>query len=462
LRAHNNRAQLFAAQNDWNNERLDVLTILALAPNDSWAKEALEAAEHQRPLSASDTKALPDPPPADVHPNLLTKVEPEYTDEARRAGVNATIICSLTVAQDGVPQDIRVVRGAGFGLDENAIRAVGWWRFQPATRQGKPVAAKAQVALSFRLLTPNHDDQFARLSFTLPDGANRPQLVHGRIPENPTDGSSGKLRLALTVGTDGKLQDLLIVETNSDKWAEGALREIKGWRFHPATVNGEAVEVKGILEVQRGAFPAGPSSAGPDPAWQPKSAEEFLARGYARLKSHRNAPAEADAEDVLERMPGNVAALFLHGRAAFEDKDYQTAIDDFGKVLEQKPDWPEAYRFRGLAYSAAGSADRAVADFQRAIQLDPNLTPAYNGLGHAYLMLGQLELSKQNLDRAIELEPDFLLARENRAKLFAKEGDVPAEQNELELILALSPNNQWAKDEQEASAQRLRALPGRN
>jgi tetratricopeptide (TPR) repeat protein len=131
------------------------------------------------------------------------------------------------------------------------------------------------------------------------------------------------------------------------------------------------------------------------------------------------------------------AARFLHGRAAYENRDYTTAIDDLSKVIEQKPDWPEAYRHRGLAYSKAGAPERAAAGFQSAIKLDPSLMPAYNGLGQAYMALGRLELAKQNLDQAIKLEPDFVLARENRAKLFAKVGDLPVEQNELALISGL-------------------------
>ncbi len=462
IRARTNRVQLFAAQNDWSNERIEASTMRALAPPEPSAREAKDAAENKRPSTASQPKPPPDLRPADVPPNILSKVEPEYTDEARRAGVNATILCSLVVGKDGIPQDIRVIRGAGFGLDEKAVQAVSRWRFKPATRQGEPVPVAAQVELKFRLITPHREGQFAGLRFSLPDGAERPQLVHGQIPENPKDGGGdGKLRVALTVGADGKLEDLSIAETTSDQWAESALHEMKGWRFHPATINGQAVEAKGVLEVQLGTSVAGTSSPGPDPTWQPKTGAEFLARGYARLRSRKYPQAEADAEDALKLIPQDAAARFLHGRAAYENQDYATAIGDLSKVIEQKPDWPEAYRNRGLAYSKSGSAERAAADFQSAIKLDPSFTQAYNDLGQAYMGMGQLELAKQNFDQAIQLEPDFVLARQNLARIFAKQGDLRAEQNELALILALSPDHRWAKDEQEALSQKLRAA-GKN
>jgi TonB family protein len=58
---------------------------------------------------------------------------------------------SLIVGTDGVPQDVKVVRGLGFGLDEKAIEAVEGWRFKPATRDGVPLAVPAQVEVNFQL-----------------------------------------------------------------------------------------------------------------------------------------------------------------------------------------------------------------------------------------------------------------------------------------------------------------------
>ncbi len=473
IRARENRAILFGKQSDWVSELNELTMILELMPNDQWAKDAKEAAlqKRQSPVNAQKQPS-PELTNPDVQPKLVSKIEPEYTEEARRAGVSAVIFCSLIVNADGVPQDIRVLRGAGFGLDENAIRAVSAWRFEPATKQGAPVACTAHVEVNFRLLVSNHDHQFASLNFTLPAGCSRPELSRGKVPDNPKGASDAKLRVALTVDPDGKLKDVSILESTPTEWAEAAMREMKNWRFRPASINGRPAEVKGILELVRastGFLPSGPAVAahnapeasvawgpGPDPSWQPKTAEEFLARGYARLRTHKYPEAKADAEDALKLRPDSVAAWYLHGRAAYDAKEYSTAIDDFDKVIHQRPDWPDAHRYRGLAYSYYGQQQHALPDYQKAIELDPHLAPAYNGLGWAYSELGQFALARTNLDKAIELEPDFILARENRAKLLAKQGDFHAEQNELAIILGLSPNDQWAKDSKEAVLQKLR------
>jgi periplasmic protein TonB len=57
----------------------------------------------------------------------------------------------LVVDELGRPQDISLVRGIGFGLDENAVRAVRSWRFKPGSSEGQPVPTIATVELNFRL-----------------------------------------------------------------------------------------------------------------------------------------------------------------------------------------------------------------------------------------------------------------------------------------------------------------------
>ena len=57
----------------------------------------------------------------------------------------------VTVGPDGKPRDIRVARSLGLGLDEKAIEAVRQWKFEPAMKDGKPVAVAINVEVDFRL-----------------------------------------------------------------------------------------------------------------------------------------------------------------------------------------------------------------------------------------------------------------------------------------------------------------------
>ena len=85
-------------------------------------------------------------------PLLISKTEPEYSEEARKAKYSGTVLLSLVVDANGLPRDIKVVRPLGLGLDEKAIEAVQKWRFRAGIKGGRPVATQATIEVSFRLL----------------------------------------------------------------------------------------------------------------------------------------------------------------------------------------------------------------------------------------------------------------------------------------------------------------------
>jgi protein TonB len=85
-------------------------------------------------------------------PVPIHKVEPEYSDEARKAHAMGVVLVAIEVGPDGKPTNIRVTRGFGMGLDEKATEAVRQWRFRPGTKDGKPVTVAAQIEVAFHLL----------------------------------------------------------------------------------------------------------------------------------------------------------------------------------------------------------------------------------------------------------------------------------------------------------------------
>jgi TonB family protein len=85
-------------------------------------------------------------------PTVLYKVEPEFSEEARKAKYQGIVVLTIEVGEDGKPRRLRVVRGLGLGLDEKAIEAVSRWKFRPALRSGRAVPAAATVEVNFRLL----------------------------------------------------------------------------------------------------------------------------------------------------------------------------------------------------------------------------------------------------------------------------------------------------------------------
>jgi TonB family protein len=88
-------------------------------------------------------------------PKPIHVVRAQYTNEALAAKIEGDVILSLLVGSDGVPSDIKVVRGLGMGLDEKAVECLQQWRFKRATNYfGESAFAKATVRINFRLPRP--------------------------------------------------------------------------------------------------------------------------------------------------------------------------------------------------------------------------------------------------------------------------------------------------------------------
>jgi TonB family protein len=86
-------------------------------------------------------------------PSCIHCPPPDYTDKARAAKYQGTVVLELVVNADGRAEHIEVVQGPGLGLDAKAIDAVKKWKFNPALGpDAKPVIVKLQIEIAFRLM----------------------------------------------------------------------------------------------------------------------------------------------------------------------------------------------------------------------------------------------------------------------------------------------------------------------
>ena len=84
-------------------------------------------------------------------PRAIYSPDPEYSEEARKAKYQGTVVLWMIVDADGRPREIKVMRSVGLGLDEKAIEAVKTWKFEPAHKDGHAVAVQISVEVDFRL-----------------------------------------------------------------------------------------------------------------------------------------------------------------------------------------------------------------------------------------------------------------------------------------------------------------------
>jgi TonB family protein len=110
------------------------------------------------PVKLEPPPPAPSPAPAPVRtaqtpPSVLRRVNPVYTEEARRAGIQGSVAFRVRVNAEGVPEKVDLVRGIEPTLDARAAQAVALWRFSPATAaDGAPVPWTGIVQVDYRLV----------------------------------------------------------------------------------------------------------------------------------------------------------------------------------------------------------------------------------------------------------------------------------------------------------------------
>jgi TonB family protein len=86
-------------------------------------------------------------------PTCIYCPSPLFTDEARKARHQGTVLLQIVILPDGRTSDVRVLHGLGMGLDEKAVETVRTWRWKPVIGPGgKPVTVDLSIEVSFRLL----------------------------------------------------------------------------------------------------------------------------------------------------------------------------------------------------------------------------------------------------------------------------------------------------------------------
>ena len=84
-------------------------------------------------------------------PKPVSMPDAEYTDRARKKKINGTVIVAMIVTPEGNVRDAKVIKSLDKDLDKQAIAAVNKWTFEPATKDGSPVAVHLKAEVSFRL-----------------------------------------------------------------------------------------------------------------------------------------------------------------------------------------------------------------------------------------------------------------------------------------------------------------------
>jgi len=172
-------------------------------------------------------------------PHSIYSPDPEYSEEARKKAISGTALLSLIVGSDGQPRDIKVVAPLGNGLDEKAVETVKTWKFEPATKDGNPVAVQIMVEVSFHLYEKSSIGQVQVVNDTQGESFDSylsPMILKAsecwrkstEETAHTPSAKQGQLRVQMRIERGGRVADAEIVSPSGDSVLDQDARECVG------------------------------------------------------------------------------------------------------------------------------------------------------------------------------------------------------------------------------------------
>ena len=204
------------------------------------------------------------PGPEVVAPFVVAKAKPAYTEEARLAKLEGSVLLSLVIGADGQPRDIQVARPLGLGLDERAVENVRAWQFKAGTRNGNPVDVMVNEEVFFRPQRTLWDWHLVRAVFQQPTAATRPVLMKVKFPATVELEQNASVTIAFDIGSNGIPLNARVAKSSDPRWENELLAALRdGWRFQPGTIDGQPATVPAWFEFVRGSHSPIPPAAIP-------------------------------------------------------------------------------------------------------------------------------------------------------------------------------------------------------
>ena len=254
-------------------KRAFLFSALLLAAVPAAAQDAAQAVA-DRVYELVDVETLPRPANA---AELVAALQAGYPADLRAGGVEGTVQVSMIVGADGTVSQPSVVRSTHAGFDSATVAAVGMLRFEPARVGGRPVRARVELPIQWRLAPPAPVEATAAAAAPSPgvvirpvadsvrvyelsdvDVQPRPRNVHTlqdelerRYPPDLRDAETqGTVQVRFRIDRQGNTHDFIVRHSTEPRLNEPTIEALRLLRFTPARENGEAVHVWVELPIQ--------------------------------------------------------------------------------------------------------------------------------------------------------------------------------------------------------------------
>jgi len=189
----------------------------------------------------------------------IFETKPSYTEQARVSGIEGSAVIYAEITENGSAKNLRLLRSLGYGLDEEALKAVQQWRFEPYVENGRLCRAATYVPVTFRLdrqiYGANIPSKTANEIFQVGVGGITAPRILSRVEPTFTQEArvakiQGTLFLFIIVTSAGTVDNAVVLQGLGKGMDENALEAIKQWKFVPALKDGQPIPVMLTVEIQ--------------------------------------------------------------------------------------------------------------------------------------------------------------------------------------------------------------------
>ena len=258
--------------------------MLAAAP--AAAQNAAQA-DTGRVYELAEVESLPRPANA---AELVAALQAGYPAELRAAGAEGTVQVSMVVGADGTVAQPSVVRSTNAAFDSATMAAVGLLRFEPARVGGRPVRARVELPIQWRLAAPAPaaapvaaadtaaGDTASGYALEAVEEAPRPAnlsafqraLQASYPPALRAAGVTGVVMVRFRVTPEGVTEHIRVMQSSRPEFVQPTIASVRELRFRPARVSGRPVYVWVELPIhwETSREQGNPANLSPPPAGQ--------------------------------------------------------------------------------------------------------------------------------------------------------------------------------------------------
>lgn len=185
-------------------------------------------------------------------PKMMYYPTCEMPELARKLRAQGNVTLSLVVTAEGTIRDVRVVKSAGYGMDELAVDCLQKSRFKPGEKDGTPVDVEFLTGQDFGMRAEPRLWGAGPVVFPTIEGVTKPVLKSGALLASEREPGDEAVLFEFTVDKKGQVRDIQALEGGKSASLSVLAKSLSSWKFKPASSASGPVAAKGKVVFIKG------------------------------------------------------------------------------------------------------------------------------------------------------------------------------------------------------------------